>query len=96
MVKSRAELLEAVSVMPPQELVHLCDRARVDFKGATESVVYHGLPMEKKRLHTDEFLRLRVAGKTGPEGLSLWDQFVKLVDSQPMAWRYPEPEEGEM
>lgn len=96
MVRSRAELLEAVSVMPPQELVHLCDLARVDFARATEPVVFRGLPFDKARRHTDEFLRARVAQKTGPEGLDLWDRFVRLVDSQPMAWRHPAPEEGEM
>lgn len=93
---SRRELLEAVSMLPPQELVHLCDRARSDFASATKWVLCKAVPSEQMFAHSDDFLRIRVASKVGRDGLTMWDDFVKLVDMQPKPWRYQNPEEGEM
>lgn len=94
---TRQDILESASILQPQEIVHLCDRARVDYRGAIECLGKHKAPaVDGRPSHSDTFLRQRVVMKLGLDGLTMWDAFVKLVDSQPKAWRYPAPEEGEM
>lgn len=89
MVRWKVDILEAVSALPPQEIIQFHDWARIDFARAVSHLPGNAMP--DRHPHSMEWINSRGSGKVGPEA---WEKVSRLVEAQPER-RFPAPEDGE-